>query len=176
MGEHSTRRAPRLRGPARAGALVGAVVLVAGAAVGVLTGTALAADHGGDGHGGGGTSALVEGTPCTVTARACVDLAANKAWLIDDGEITTGPVGISHGGQGKETPTGTFDVQWKDKDHKSAEFNNAPMPYSVFFAPGGIAFHEGNPKNPSAGCVHLSHDDAVTFYDALEVGDEVQVH
>jgi lipoprotein-anchoring transpeptidase ErfK/SrfK len=122
------------------------------------------------------SQALVPGTPCTVTAKACVDLAANKAWLIDDGAVTTGPVGISHGGQGKETPTGTFQVQWKDKDHKSAEFNNAPMPYSVFFAPGGIAFHEGNPKNPSAGCVHLSHDDAVTFYDALEVGDEVQVH
>ncbi|RTL68767.1 MAG: L,D-transpeptidase [Pseudonocardiaceae bacterium] len=172
MGEHSTRRAPRLRGPARAGALVGAVVLVAGAAVGVLTGTASAADHSGGGHG----SVMVDGTPCTVTARACVDLAADKAWLIDDGAVTTGPVGISHGGQGKETPTGTFGVQWKDKNHRSAEFDNAPMPYSVFFAPGGIAFHEGNPKNPSAGCVHLSHDDAVTFYDALEVGDEVQVH
>ncbi|MGD9989011.1 L,D-transpeptidase [Pseudonocardia sp.] len=171
MGEHSTRRAPRLRGPARAGALVGAVVLVAGAAVDVLAGTASAADHGG-GHGG----ATVAGTPCTVTARACVDLAADKAWLIADGTVTTGPVGISHGGQGKETPTGTFDVQWKDKNHRSAEFDDAPMPYSVFFAPGGIAFHEGNPKNPSAGCVHLAHDDAVTFYGALEVGDEVQVH
>ncbi|GAY10838.1 L,D-transpeptidase [Pseudonocardia sp. N23] len=172
MGEHSTRRAPRLRGPARAGALVGATVLVAGAAVGVLSGTALAAGH----SGGGSSGAMVEGTPCTVTARACVDLATNRAWLIDDGAIATGPVGISHGGQGKETPTGTFDVQWKDEHHRSAEFDNAPMPYSVFFAPGGIAFHEGNPKNPSAGCVHLSHDDAVTFYGALEVGDEVQVH
>ena len=83
---------------------------------------------------------------------------------------------ISHGGQGKETPTGTFQVIWKDKNHKSAEFNNAAMPYSVFFAPGGIAFHQGNPKNPSAGCVHLSQADAEAWYDALDVGDEVQVH
>ncbi|MDN5934050.1 MAG: hypothetical protein L0I24_23765, partial [Pseudonocardia sp.] len=28
---------------------------------------------------------LVPGTPCTTTAKACVDLAARKAWLIQDG-------------------------------------------------------------------------------------------
>ena len=162
MGEHSTRRGLRIRGLGRVGAVVGVTVVTAA----VLTGTALASDHENE----------VEGTPCTAGASACVDLASNKAWLIKDGEVTRGPVSISHGGQGKETPKGTFQVQWKDKDHKSAEFNNAPMPYSVFFAPGGIAFHEGNPSNPSAGCVHLAHGDAVAFYDALAVGDEVQVH
>jgi lipoprotein-anchoring transpeptidase ErfK/SrfK len=84
-------------------------------------------------------------------------------------------VANSHGGQGKETPTGTFRVLWKDQDHKSAEFDDAPMPYSVFFADGGIAFHQGNPNNPSAGCVHLSAADAQAWFAALEVGDEVQV-
>ena len=162
MGEHSTRRGLRFRGLGRVGAVVGVSIVTAA----VLTGTALASDHENE----------VEGTPCTASAVACVDLASNKAWLIEDGEIARGPVSMSHGGQGKETPKGTFQVQWKDKDHKSAEFNNAPMPYSVFFAPGGIAFHEGNPSNPSAGCVHLAHDDAVAFYDFLAVGDEVQVH
>lgn len=159
-------------------------VAVAGiglAAAAVVTGTALAADdggHGGDGDGGGGGDHphLVQGTPCTETARACVDLVHNQAWLIHDGQITRGPVLISHGGQGKETPTGTFQVQWKDQNHKSAEFNNAAMPYSVFFAPGGIAFHQGNPRNPSAGCVHLSKDDAVAWFTDLQVGDEVQIH
>ena len=82
---------------------------------------------------------------------------------------------ISHGGQGKETPTGTFHVLWKDADHKSAEFIDAPMPNSVFFADGGIAFHQG-PNNPSAGCVHLSASDARAWFDYLQVGDEVQVH
>jgi L,D-transpeptidase-like protein len=162
--------------------------VVSGIAAAVMTGTALAADSGGHGdhddhrdHGGnsrdhGGPPSTVKGTPCTVTARACVDLAKNQAWLIHDGEVTRGPVAISHGGQGKETPTGTFKVLWKDEDHKSAEFDDAPMPYSVFFADGGIAFHQGNPNNPSAGCVHLAKDDAVAWYDDLEVGDEVQVH
>ncbi|MDT7705983.1 MAG: hypothetical protein QOG20_1590 [Pseudonocardiales bacterium] len=135
-----------------------------------LAGTALAEGS------GNGDDGLVDGTPCTYTARACVDLATNTAWLIHDGSVTRGPVGISHGGHGEETPTGLFHVQWKDQNHRSAEFNNAPMPFSVFFADGGIAFHEGNPKNPSAGCVHLSHDDAVAWFNDLQVGDEVQIH
>jgi hypothetical protein len=156
--------------------------VVSGIAAAVMTGTALAADSGGHGdhddhrRDHGGPPSTVKGTPCTVTARACVDLAKNQAWLIHDGEVTRGPVAISHGGQGKETPTGTFKVLWKDEDHKSAEFDDAPMPYSVFFADGGIAFHQGNPNNPSAGCVHLAKDDAVAWYNDLEVGDEVQVH
>jgi L,D-transpeptidase catalytic domain len=170
-----TGRLPRLATMAG----VGLVAVVA------LAGTALADDHGDgdDGHGGGqggGRSAphsdLVAGTPCTDTARACVDLASNRAWLVHDGRVTRGPVGISHGGRGEETPTGTFQVEWKDATHRSSEFNNAPMPWSVFFAPGGIAFHEGNPRNPSAGCVHLAAADAKAWYDDLAVGDEVQVH
>jgi L,D-transpeptidase catalytic domain len=165
-----------------------AIVCIGLATAAVVTGTALAADDGGHGDHGdhdgdkgnsrdhGGPPPVVKGTPCTVTARSCVDLADNQAWLIHDGKVTRGPVAISHGGQGKETPTGTFTVLWKDQDHKSAEFNDAPMPYSVFFADGGIAFHQGNPKNPSAGCVHLAVDDAQAWFNDLEVGDEVQVH
>ena len=167
MARHAWRaegRRRRITGLAAAGALT---ALLGGAA---LTGAAFADD----GHGGHWNQ--TDGTPCSKQARACVDLAHNQAWLIHDGTVTRGPVGISHGGQGKETPTGDFEVQWKDKNHRSAEFNNAAMPYSVFFADGGIAFHEGNPQNPSAGCVHLAHDDAVAWYDDLEVGDPVEIH
>ncbi|MHA6795020.1 L,D-transpeptidase [Pseudonocardia bannensis] len=161
---HDARRRRRSTGAARAGAIACAAVL---AAVGI-TGSALAAEGGGDD--------LVEGTPCTVTARACVDKDARTAWLIHGGRVTHGPVDIGLGADGQETPKGTFTVQWKNKDHRSAEFGGEPMPYSVFFAPGGIAFHEGDPDHPSAGCVHLRYDDAVTFFEDLQVGDEVQVH
>jgi lipoprotein-anchoring transpeptidase ErfK/SrfK len=54
--------------------------------------------------------------------------------------------------------------------------NHAPMPFSVFFADGGVAFHEGSLQTSSYGCVHLAHDDAVAFFNTLQVGDEVQVH
>jgi lipoprotein-anchoring transpeptidase ErfK/SrfK len=145
-----------------------------------MAGLATAATPGSAAPTGGTTPAgesaeLVDGTPCTVTADACVDLAHNQAWLIEDGHVVRGAVPITHGAPGQETPPGTFAVQSKDQNHRSAEYNNAPMPYSVFFAPGGIAFHEGSLQKQSAGCVHLSHDDAVAWFDALEVGDEVQI-
>jgi L,D-transpeptidase catalytic domain len=121
------------------------------------------------------SGALVPGTPCTASAKACVDLANKQAWLISDGAVTRGPVDIEPGPAEEPTPVGTFNVQWKDPHHISDMPNHAPMPYSVFFANGGVAFHEGSLRNYSAGCVHLAHDDAMAFYDALSVGDQVQV-
>ena len=49
------------------------------------------------------------------------------------------------------------------------------MPWAVFFAPGGIAFHEGRKETPSAGCVRLSAADAEIFFHALQIGDRVEV-
>ena len=118
---------------------------------------------------------LVPGTPCSVTTRACVDLATDRAWLIDGGEISYGPVPVSHGGEGTETPTGDFGVQRKARDHRSVEFDSAKMPWSVFFAPGGIAFHEGDQDTSSAGCVRLERADAVKFFHELDVYDRVEV-
>jgi len=114
------------------------------------------------------------GVPCAGTADACIDLSANRTWLLSDGEVTFGPAPITHGRPGWETPPGTFNVGWKDIDHLSSEFDNAPMPYSVFFN-GGIAFHEGSLTDLSHGCIHLSNSAARTYYEALQVGDVVQV-
>jgi hypothetical protein len=166
----------------RIATVVGVVCLTALA----LAAPAMADDDSGDsgdgGHGADNNVATYESTPCTDSARACVDLAKQRAWLIDaQGNVTRGPVPISSGGPGKETPVGTFYVQWKDKNHKSQEFRDprgqaAPMPYSVFFADGGVAFHGGSVRRASAGCVHLNDPDAETFYNTLQLGDEVQVH
>jgi hypothetical protein len=126
----------------------------------------------------------LEGTPCTVTARACVELDSRQAWLVQNGKIIRTAKDISSGGDGEETPTGIFHVLSKDKDHKSKEFKiksgpkkgqPAPMPWSVFFEPGGIAFHSGSPEVQSAGCIHLADPDAQAWFKDLKVGDEVQV-
>jgi hypothetical protein len=114
------------------------------------------------------------GVPCDGGAAACVDLSANQAWLLAGSKVAVGPVPITHGRAGWETPPGTFNVGWKDIDHLSREFDNAPMPYSVFFN-GGIAFHEGSLSDLSHGCIHLSNSAAQSFYDGLDVGDVVQV-
>jgi lipoprotein-anchoring transpeptidase ErfK/SrfK len=155
MGKHGTT--PRFR--FRAVVAAGLVTLGALAAVG----TAQAAP------------AKIEGTPCVVGVRACVDVDEKKAWLISpSGEIDRGPVDISPGADDTPTPRGKFSVLWKNKDHWSKEYD-AAMPYSVFFAPGGVAFHQGNLDYPSGGCVRLAEDDAKAFFAYLQVGDKVQV-
>jgi lipoprotein-anchoring transpeptidase ErfK/SrfK len=127
------------------------------------------------------TAPAVAGTPCTSAAQACVDVNKKQAWLIKDGKVLRGPVPIATGGPGKETPTGNvFRVYRKDKAHTTDEFKlpngkPAPMPDSVFFEDGGIAFHSGDPKRASAGCVHLNAADATAFYNYLQIGNHVQV-
>jgi lipoprotein-anchoring transpeptidase ErfK/SrfK len=116
---------------------------------------------------------VVPGTPCSSTARACVDLSANQAWLISGGEVSYGPVPITSGRKGFRTPPGTFRVTFKNRDHVSSIYD-APMPYSVFFN-GGIAFHQGSLREKSHGCIHLSRAAAKTFFGALGRGDVVQV-
>lgn len=119
--------------------------------------------------------AAESGAPCGPAARACVDLSQGRAWLMERGRVTFGPVGISAGSPGYRTPTGRFTVTWKDRDHRSREYDGAPMPYAVFFTRGGVAFHQGDRSSNSHGCVRLSRDAAATFYRALQPGDVVQV-
>ena len=72
-------------------------------------------------------------------------------------QVVRGPVKISSGGTGKETPVGhSLRVFRKEKDHKSSEFRlangqPAPMPWTVFFADGGIAFHAATRPAPRPG-------------------------
>lgn len=49
------------------------------------------------------------------------------------------------------------------------------MPFSVFFADGGVAFHRCTLNRASAGCVRPERAGAISFYDALQLGDKVQV-
>ena len=122
-----------------------------------------------------GKSTPKSGSPCSAAAKACVDLSKQQAWLTDgNGHVTYGPVPARGGAKGAKTPKGSFKVLWKDEHHLSKEFNNAPMPYSVFFYPGD-AFHGGNPNAASNGCVHLNVGAAQRFFSSLNVGDKVEV-
>jgi lipoprotein-anchoring transpeptidase ErfK/SrfK len=104
-----------------------------------------------------------------------VDLTDHLTWLQSDGRITYGPVLMEPGPPGTQraTPRGTFHVQWKaGPNYISTEYDE-PMPYAVFFAPGGIAFHGGSLTTPSHGCVHLDIGSARYYHDHLPVGVEV---
>lgn len=115
-----------------------------------------------------------DGTPCDTSADACLDLSSGQAWLMDNGKVTYGPTEMSSGTDSQETPTGSFAVQYKDRDHWSKEYD-APMPYSVFFTDRGHAIHHGDVNEESNGCVRLSEGPAKTFYSELEPGETVQI-
>jgi lipoprotein-anchoring transpeptidase ErfK/SrfK len=139
-----------------------------------ITGTAVGAVAAIGALGFAAPTAQAATTPCEPQAKACVQLSTGKAWLTENGSVTTGPVPVAPGLPSYPTPKGIFHVQYKDIDHYSKQYNG-PMPYSVFFTTTGVAFHQGSLTRKSHGCVHLSHQDAVTFYSQLHPGDEVQV-
>ena len=59
------------------------------AAIGIgLAGTAVAAVEQSSVARQAHIEAAAPGTPCSVSARACVDLDTQRAWLIRDGEVT----------------------------------------------------------------------------------------
>ena len=112
--------------------------------------------------------------PCEDGAEACVNLGARRSWLTDGHKnVTYGPVPITSGTQGMETTPGWHKVLRKVENEVSREFNNAPMPYSVYFTTTGMAFHEGSLNRESAGCIHLSQQDARHYFDTLQIGDDV---
>ena len=105
---------------------------------------------------------------------AKVDVSTQTMTVIYNGKVEyRWPVSTARAG--KHTPRGQWNAYWLSKYHRSSIYNNAPMPFAVFFAPGGIAFHEGNTETESAGCVRLSRANAERWFNSLQVGDRVEV-
>lgn len=115
--------------------------------------------------------------PCPADARICVDRAGRRSWLQDgNGNVTYVASSISSGKAGEETPAGTYYINRKIKDEVSWEFGNAPMPYAMYFTNNGHAFHEGSPAYESNGCVHLTHQDAVRYWNDVPMGSKVFIY
>ena len=112
---------------------------------------------------------------CPPAALACADLRDHLTWLQSRGQITYGPVRMEPGGPADPTPRGVFHVAWKAGPHYVSTSFGIPIPYAVFFAPGGIAFHAGSLTTSSHGCVHLSLPSARYYHDHLPEGAEVAV-
>lgn len=112
---------------------------------------------------------------CAPAASACADLDARVTWLQSGGRITYGPVRMEPGGAGDPTPRGIFHVAWKAGAHYISTSYGVPIPYAVFFAAGGVAFHEGSLTSSSHGCIHLTMAAARYYNEHLPVGAEVAV-
>ena len=97
-----------------------------------------------------------------------VDKSAQRMTVARDGEaLYTWPV--STGRSGYATPSGSYTAFRMEADHYSKEWDEAPMPHSIFFTKIGHAIHGsydtkklGTPA--SHGCVRLSPAHAAALF------------
>jgi hypothetical protein len=76
---------------------------------------------------------------------------------------------VSSGLPSYETPNGSFRAFRMEEDHYSKEFDEAPMPHSIFFTKVGHAIHGTDSVNrlgspASHGCVRLSREHAAKLF------------
>ncbi len=98
-------------------------------------------------------------TPAQADLLIQIDKSTQQMTVSADGEqLYTWPV--STGIARYDTPNGAFTPFRKEKEHYSREWDDAPMPYSIFFTMKGHAIHGTNHSSlghpASHGCVRLS--------------------
>lgn len=105
----------------------------------------------------------------TITAR--VSIATQTMFVyVDDELMHEWPVSTAR--RGYKTPPGSYTPYWLNKNHRSSIYDNAPMPYAVFFL-GGYAVHgtterKALGRRASHGCVRLLTENARTLYMLVE--------
>ena len=106
--------------------------------------------------------------------RITIDISQQQMTVADDsGVVYTWDV--STGRRGYATPTGNFRPVRMEEIWYSSKYENAPMPWSIFFY-GGYAIHGTEDvaelgHAASHGCVRLDPDNAKVLYDLVnEVG------
>ena len=105
----------------------------------------------------------------SVTAR--ISIAQQRMEVLVDGKIAH-TWAVSTGREDFDTPTGNYTPTWLDKDHRSQKYDDAPMPYAVFFR-GGFAVHGTTAtgmlgRRASHGCVRLATGNARQFYELVQ--------
>src|SRR5580658_107571 len=80
---------------------------------------------------------------------------------------------VSTGRPGYDTPGGTFKINRMDADHYSQEWDNAPMPHTMFFDLHGHAIHgffdvKHLGLAVSHGCVRLSPANATVLFNLVK--------
>ena len=130
---------------------------------------------------------IAAGLGITALAMIAFSAAASAAPLVAKIDISSQTMTVIHHGAvkynwpvstaraGKVTPTGTWTAKWLSRHHRSSRYNNAPMPYSIFYH-GNFAIHGtdqisrlGRPA--SAGCIRLHPENAAVLFSlARQVG------
>jgi L,D-transpeptidase catalytic domain len=116
------------------------------------------------------TALGISATAASADAKVLVtiDKSAQRMTVsVDDERRHHRPV--STGRAGHDTPSGSYRAFRMEKDHYSREWDDAPMPHSIFFTKTGHAIHGsyetkkiGSPA--SAGCVRLAPENAEKLF------------
>ncbi|MEB2845855.1 L,D-transpeptidase family protein [Rhizobiales bacterium RZME27] len=110
---------------------------------------------------------LISFQPAEATVVANVSLSSQTMTVTENGTVLY-QWKVSTGRKGFVTPKGKWTAKWLSKNHRSRKYNNAPMPFAVFYN-GGYAVHAtyetkrlGRPA--SHGCIRLHPENAAAFY------------
>jgi hypothetical protein len=116
--------------------------------------------------------ALPLAAPAFANVVITVDQASQRMLVTVDG-ATRYDWPVSTGRAGYNTPDGTFRPNRMEAMHYSNEYEDAPMPHSIFFDLNGHAIH-GFSDTPhlgmavSHGCVRLSPANAAVLFDIVK--------
>jgi hypothetical protein len=114
---------------------------------------------------------LVSATSAKASILVTVDKSTQQMTVdVDGARRWTWPV--STGLPGHDTPSGSYTAFRMEADHYSKEWDDAPMPHSVFFTYKGHAIHgsfAGHLGSPAShGCVRLAPENAAKLYALVE--------
>lgn len=122
--------------------------------------------------------------PRCLTGRViCANKSAREvSWVIDG--VVQFTMDARFGRDSLPTANGTHQIAWKDIDHVSSLYDDAPMPFSMFFYDGQAvhyspefkAYGYGGPGG-SHGCINTRDWDLTErLYSEASVGDRVVVY
>lgn len=100
-----------------------------------------------------------------------VSISAQRMWVFHEGRmIHDWPVSTAR--NGKITPQGIYKPEFLSRNHKSSRYNNAPMPFAIFYD-GHYAIHGTDQEKKlgrpaSAGCVRLSKANAKILFSMVK--------
>ena len=101
----------------------------------------------------------------------------NQLAFLYRGDRLVAAASISTGEEGRESPSGVFQVLLKKPIHHSRKDDNAPMPWMQMITSYGVALHAGhNPGQPAShGCIRLPAAFAKRIYAMTDVGTPVLI-
>jgi L,D-transpeptidase catalytic domain len=115
---------------------------------------------------------IMPAMPARAAVQVTIDKSTQRMTVQVDGSLRW-VWRVSTGQPGHDTPSGRYTAFRMEADHFSKEWDDAPMPHSIFFSQSGHAIHGsyntrriGTPA--SHGCVRLDPGNAARLYELVE--------